>query len=528
MAGEASADGRFGLLLRDYRTAANLTQEELATRCGLSVHAIGMLERGVRRAPRPSTLELLAQGLGLAATERLALVAAARGRPMSQASSPAAEPTGPRPPRPRVGVAPEPTEYFVGREAEMAELRDRLQRTGRLSVHGLGGVGKTQLAARYLHDHRDRYPDGLFWLRADQETTLAGDLAGLAGRLALPERTAPEQEIQIEAVLRWLRAHPRWLLVLDNLEPGVLDTQRQLLPPGLPGHLLITSRAPAPPPRLCLEPLPHRVASRYLLDRTGQTDDCAAIAVAETLGCLPLALAQAASYLDQTGRDLGSYAELLRTHFVELMAEGRPDDYPRSVISTLNLSFERMALERPAAAALLRLCAFLAADDIPISVLQTGADELPVPLAAVLADDIETDRTVAALRRYSLVERYGDGLRAHRIVQAVIRQSLSAEEYNTWLAAAIRILRPYFPENLEDDPQRWPMCTRLVPHAQVVETLAGTGTVEPVGLIAILNSVGRWRGQSGCSAPAIRRPRMPSRTWDWSGGTRATWPAARP
>jgi transcriptional regulator with XRE-family HTH domain len=109
MAGEAPADGRFGPVLRDYRTAANLTQEELAARYGLSVHAIGMLERGVRRAPRPRTVELLARGLGLAATQRRALVAAARRSP------------------PRSVVAPEPTEHFAGREAELAGLRDRLR-----------------------------------------------------------------------------------------------------------------------------------------------------------------------------------------------------------------------------------------------------------------------------------------------------------------------------------------------------------------------------------------------------------------
>jgi Tfp pilus assembly protein PilF/transcriptional regulator with XRE-family HTH domain len=479
MAGEAPADGRFGPVLRDYRTAANLTQEELAARCGLSVHAIGMLERGVRRAPRPRTVELLARGLGLDGTQRRALVAAARRS------------------SPRNVVAPEPTEHFVGREAELAGVRDRLRLAGRLTIHGLGGVGKTQLAARYLHDHRDDYPDGLFWLRADQESTLGGDLAGLAWRLDLPERTEAEQEVQIEAVLDWLREHPHWLLVLDNLESGVVDGARRWLPPDLPGHLLITSRTPGPPPRLSLEPLPHQVASRYLLDRTGQADARSAGAVAETLGCLPLALAQAAGYLDQTGRDMCSYAELLRTHFVELMAEGHPDDYPRSVVGTLNLSFERLAQERPAAVALLRLCAFLAADDIPISVLQAGADELPPPLGAALRDDIETDRAVAALRRYSLVERHGDGLRAHRIVQAVIRQSMAPEEYNTWLAAAIRILRPHLPENLEERPELWPMCARLSPHAQVVEALAGTGTVEPVALAAILNGVGVYLWSRG-------------------------------
>jgi hypothetical protein len=141
-------------------------------------------------------------------------------------------------------------------------------------------------------------------------------------------------------------------------------------------------------------------------------------------------------------------------------------------------------------------------------VLQAGAGELPVPLRAALRDDIDTDRAVAALRRYSLVERHGDGLRAHRIVQAVIRQSLSSDEYNTWLAAAIRLLRPHFPDNLEEHPELWPMCARLSPHARVVEALAGTGTVEPVALAALLNGAGVYlwsRGEYELGASVLQQ-----------------------
>ena len=66
---------------------------------------------------------------------------------------------------------------------------------------------------------------------------------------------------------------------------------------------------------------------------------------------------------------LAGYAELLRSRLVELIAEGGPDDYPVPVATTLRLSYERMAREHPAAAMLLRLCAFLAPDDIPIGLL---------------------------------------------------------------------------------------------------------------------------------------------------------------
>lgn len=74
---DADAD-LFGALLREYRASANLTQEELAARAGLSVQAVSMLERGVRRTPRSRTVELLARAMQLDAAQRQALVAAAR------------------------------------------------------------------------------------------------------------------------------------------------------------------------------------------------------------------------------------------------------------------------------------------------------------------------------------------------------------------------------------------------------------------------------------------------------------------
>ena len=106
---EASDHGRFGDLLRAGRLAADLTQEQLAERSGLSVHAIGMLERGVRRAPRAITMERLARALELDARRKDELLAAGRGG-TDPASTTSASP------------------LFVGRDDELraiaAALRD--------------------------------------------------------------------------------------------------------------------------------------------------------------------------------------------------------------------------------------------------------------------------------------------------------------------------------------------------------------------------------------------------------------------
>jgi tetratricopeptide (TPR) repeat protein/transcriptional regulator with XRE-family HTH domain len=471
----------FGELLRDHRAAARLTQEQLAAAADLSPHAVSALERGVRRAPRRSTVLRLAEALGLDPARRDALLASAR----SGSSPPRSQP-----PEPRSGVPPDPSPSFVGRELELAELHRLLPLRGRVAVHGLGGVGKTQLVARYLSMRRADYPDGLFWLRADHETSLVGDLAGLAWRLGLPEREEPDLERQIEAVLRWLREHERWLAVLDNVEPTVTDAMGRWLPSGLPGHVVLTSRTPMWSDRLRLGPLGLETATRFLLDRTGQYDGEAAGAVAEMVGLLPLALEQAAAYVELSGRDLASYGELLRTRLVELMREGRPEGYPRPVATTWQLSFERIEEERPSATGLLRLCAFLAPSDIPISIVRAAAGELPEGLREALSDDIELDRTIAALRRYSLVDRQGDELRVHRLVQTVVRESLAVAERRRWLAAAIRLLRAAHPGDAHN-PATWQLSARLLAHVQVVEQLA-PDEVEPAALAWLLDRAGAY------------------------------------
>jgi tetratricopeptide (TPR) repeat protein/transcriptional regulator with XRE-family HTH domain len=478
----------FGDLLRHYRAQAGLSQVALASRSGISKEAVSMLERGVRARPRNATVLRLAQALRLRPEEQRALTATVR----RVGSKPAAA----MPPESAAGIPPDPIPHFVGREAELEELHRKLVARRRVAVHGLGGIGKTQLVVQYLHSRRTEYPDGVFWLRAEQETSLVGDLASLAWRLRLPERETRQQERQVEAVLGWLRAHERWLLVLDDVAATSMEAVRRWLSPGLPGHLLVTSRTPMGSARVGLEPLSADVAMGFLLDRAGETDAASALAVAAALGHLPLALEQAAAYLEVSGRDLAGYAGLLGTRLPRLMREGKPEDYPRPVASTWLISFECVAGELPAAAALLRLCAFLAPDDIPVSALRADAGHMPNPLRSALADEVELDRTIGVLARYSLARRQGDGLRIHRLVQAVIRDALGPDQ-RVWLGAAVRLLHAVMPEEPQLHPALWPLCARLVVHVQVADELGGAGTEESEAMGALMNRIGAYLRSRG-------------------------------
>jgi hypothetical protein len=110
----------------------------------------------------------------------------------------------------------------------------------------------TRFPCRAWASRDSHYPEGRFWLRAEVATSLISDLASLSWRLGLPERDLPEQELRLEAVLRWLRAHQGWLLVVDNLDQPVLETMRAVAAVGsaraLDHRLALTAGMDAPGP----------------------------------------------------------------------------------------------------------------------------------------------------------------------------------------------------------------------------------------------------------------------------------------
>ena len=155
----------FGDLLRRRRTAAALSQEELAERAGVSVRALSDLERGVHRAPRLETVRMLAEALGLAEDERAILLTAARPEGDVRAS--------PSPERlSSLTDLPLPPTRLIGREDEVVALSGLLaQEDGRLvTLSGPGGRGKTRLAQEVAAVTRDRYRDGVCFVDLSSRT----------------------------------------------------------------------------------------------------------------------------------------------------------------------------------------------------------------------------------------------------------------------------------------------------------------------------------------------------------------------
>ncbi len=159
--------------------------------------------------------------------------------------------------------------------------------------------------------------------------------------------------------------------------------------------------------------------------------------MAEALGFLPLALAQAAAYIEETGSGFDGYLRLLKTRPAKtLKLRANSSDAERAIATVWDIAFERVAASSPAALELLNLFAFLPPDRIPRSLLVEHADRLPSGIKATIEDPLNLSSAIGALRRYSLLETAGDAYAVHRLVQAVVRARLEDDAYRVFSEAA--------------------------------------------------------------------------------------------
>ena len=460
------------VLLRQILTSTD--QQSVLSQIGTNLGLIGSLLVGL----------LALVGLGTAAAVTTA-GAIRKGLDIPPRSEPGAVQLPPSSARRLWRLAPRPA-MLAGREELLAGLDAQL--TGGeggwprvVVLSGLGGVGKTSVAVEHAYRHRGDL--GVAWqLPAEDDTVLVSGFGELAAQLGAGGKAAGGDPVA--AVHSALAAYPgQWLLIFDNAPRQ--ESVRAFLPPAGNGRVLITSQSAVWPRGQAVEVpvLGTEAAAELLVNRTGDPDREAAAALAAELGGLPLALEQAAAYIQTAGMTLAGYLTLFRDRRVDLLARGEAAGHPETVAETLGLALSRLEAEAPAAAGLLRLLACLAPEPVPLALLLADAQAagaLDPAVAAVLGpllgDSVAARDAVAALRRFSLVTLAGDGLvLVHRLVQAITLGQTPVDLRQQWQQAAVALVEAVIPADTRL-PASWPVCAVLLPHARAVLGPASGGS----------------------------------------------------
>ncbi len=316
---------------------------------------------------------------------------------------------------------------FTGREDILLQVRKRFA-DGRAAVqalHGIGGIGKTQLAVEYAHRFARTY-DLAWWISADQPALIAMQFEALGGDLGFD---APTDADRVgAAVLRNLRGRDRWLLVFDGA-----TNQSDLKPwlRGNTGHILITSKEPvwddfATP--LEIDVLSRGESVAILRSRVPRLSEDDANKLAANLGDLPLGIAHAAGFLAVRPMPVTAYLELLKTRGGEVMDEAPPANYSGTLAAAIRLAADNLAQDDGAAAEMANLCAFLAPDPIPQDLFTSAPTELPDLLAARAADQLAWHDTMARLVKHSLARIDQGELQFHQLTQDILRDRLGDAE----------------------------------------------------------------------------------------------------
>jgi hypothetical protein len=378
---------------------------------------------------------------------------------------------------------------FAGREGLLSAVREALLSRDRAVVqalHGMGGVGKTQLAIEYAHRHAADY-DVVWWVNAERAGLIGDQFAALGAALGCAEAGAELSAVR-RAVLGDLARRDRWLLVFDNAEDP-----EEVAPwlPGGAGHVLITSRS-----RRWAEvavPVEVHVLARaesveILRRRVAGLGEADAGLVAAAVGDLPLAVAPA-----------------------EVLDQERPSSYPRSLATVTRLAFGRLAAGDQAAGQALAVCAFLAPEPVPATWFTSAAADLTGPLGQAAADPVAWGRVLARISDQALARVDAQGLLVHRLTQAIIRGQLAPDAAAAARADAALLLAASHPGD-QELPSRWPEWALLMPHLLALDPAASARALSALTVDAAWYLIRRGDARNACDLAARLRQHLLDRS----------------
>jgi tetratricopeptide (TPR) repeat protein len=384
---------------------------------------------------------------------------------------------------------------YVDREI-LGKIKRRLFRQGQselIAIFGLGGVGKTQIALELAYQTKDLYPDcAVFWLPAVDMESIQQAYQTMAEQLGI---SPTDPNADVKAIVKKYLSDPcsgRWLLIIDNAdeldmwagsERSSSEGLTRYLPTSTQGAILLTTRNTKVArhvastdvievPEMDEQRATH-VLQRCLADHGLLRDAETTRKLLSQLTFLPLAIVQAASFINENHMTLKSYVELLdgqEQSAIDLLSEdfedkGRYKSIRNPVATTWLTSFEQIRQKNRVAADYLCIMACLQEKDIPFSILP--------PMG-----DVDRQKTIGVLSAYSFVRvRHGTShIDMHRLVHLATRNWLgSINSLRAWQLYVLQGVSNHFPEVEYERRTSW---RAVMPHAlRLLDLTAGEAPV---------------------------------------------------
>ncbi|KAL2199927.1 P-loop containing nucleoside triphosphate hydrolase protein [Corynascus similis CBS 632.67] len=341
---------------------------------------------------------------------------------------------------------------FVGRYDILEKLKDQLGHRQpqskwhlRAALYGLGGIGKTQIALAYAYWLREECPDvSVFWVHASNAARFHESYASMALECQVPGYDDPKTNV-LALVKRWLerKERGRWLMVLDNADDARLFSGSagfgQHIPECAHGSILVTTGNKEVGSRLTRSGRLIDVKkmddseSKELLEKKleeDRIDPSDLSTLSSRLEHLPLALVQAAAFMQEKSVPISRYLELLDNSdqdLVDLLSQdfetiGRDSETPRAVAETWILSFDQIQRQNTFAGELLSLMGLLDRHAIPLEFLSSYSKQQSEQQAR---GEVQLTEALGVLKAFSfVVEEKNHGVDMHRLVQLVTRKWL--------------------------------------------------------------------------------------------------------
>ncbi|PVH94219.1 TPR repeat protein [Periconia macrospinosa] len=327
---------------------------------------------------------------------------------------------------------------FVGRQAELDVLKQKLMvdRTCRkMLIVGLGGTGKTQVALQFAYAVKKAWPEfSIFWMPAVSMESFEQACGDIVTALHIRQTADDDVKELVKRHLSTARAG-KWLLVVDNADDrDVVIGSRQTkgvvdyLPQSEEGVVLFTTRVRELAVSLTrgdvlkLGPMDRPDAVHFLeasLANDVVRNEATTNELLDELAYLPLAIVQAAAYLNINEMSVARYLQLLRSaeqSLVDLMSrefrdEARYEGSANAVATTWVVSFTQIRTRDAVAAKLLLFLSCIEWKAIPRSILPAAESE------------VQMDEALGTLCGYSFLARRGEEDRyvMHRLVHLATR-----------------------------------------------------------------------------------------------------------